>query len=266
MFSKSNGSIELRSMKRSDITSALQIINDYDEDDALEARETYEESLDGQFALWERNALIGVVGAKPIENTEGSFGLSWTYLERSHRRSGKGSQMLKWMIEILREQGCRKVFVHTSDYQDPDSGDIYYDAREAYKQVGFIEEIRHNDFYAPGESMLVYGMRVVQRGSFENSSLENEIRITDVDEVPETNDVYWVAWELAERGQGTQASDFDRVTREVKSWGGRSVYVALPSDLPNAQSLLTKARFRMAGRLQDYYEDGVDELHFRFDL
>jgi N-acetylglutamate synthase-like GNAT family acetyltransferase len=253
-------------MVPSDVSRALAIINEYDEDDAMEARETYSNSIDDQYSLCERGQVIGVVGAKPIENTIGSFGLSWTYLQRSERRSGKGSQMLTWIIEIMREMGGRKAFVHTSDYQDPEDGDIYFDAREAYMRAGFIQEIRQPDYYAPGESMLVYGMRLTPRGIVEPIMHPDDIKITDVDEIPETNNAYWIAWELVSSGQGSKTSDFDRVFKEVKSWGGRSIYMAFPSDVANANSLLMGARFRIAGRLMDYYEDGVDEIHYRYDL
>jgi N-acetylglutamate synthase-like GNAT family acetyltransferase len=264
-FKNQNG-LELRPMTLSDIPRALDIINDYDEDDALEARETYENSVEHQFCLCERGQVIGVVGAKPIENTIGSFGLSWTYLQRADRRSGKGSQMLDWILDVMRGQSGRKAFVSTSDYQDPDEGDIYFDAREAYKRAGFIQEIRQPDYYSPGESMLVYGLRLQPRQPVEPILQTDHLKITDVDEIPETNHAYWIAWEVVPPGQGTTSNDFERVVREVQSWGGRSIYMAVPSDLEQAGSLLTASRFRISGRLMDYYEDGVDELHYRYDL
>lgn len=263
---RSNGILELRPMKPADMLRALQIISEYDEDDAYDARETYEESIEGQYVLTENGLVIGVVGATPIENTDRAYGLSWTYLQRADKRSGKGKQMLDWMIELLRDQGCRKVFVQASDYQDPNEGDIYFDARESYLRAGFMQELRQPDFYAPGDSMIVYGMRLTNKEFTQIPPNNEAIRITDVDEIPETNDAYWVAWELEDRGPGSQASDFDKLIREVKTWGARSLYMAFPSDVARAQDLMANARFRVAGRLIDYYEDGVDEVHYRYDL
>ena len=253
-------------MLPSDVPHALRIINEYDEDDALEARDTYEESIEGQYCLCERGQVIGVVGAKPIEDTDGSMGLSWTYLQRADRRSGKGSQMLQWIIEIMRDMGGRKALVHASDYQDPEEGDIYFDARDAYVLAGFIQEVRQPDFYAPGESMLVYGLRLVPREAREVPLQLDDVKITDVDEIPETNNAYWLAWELVQNGSGTKPAEFERLYKEVKSWGGRAIYMAFPSDVANASALVTAARFRIAGRLMDYYEDGVDQIHYRYDL
>ncbi len=265
-FVRSQGPLEFRPMREGDIISALQIIYEYDEDDAYDARETYEESVEGQFVLTEQGVVIGVVGAKPIEDTVAAHSLSWTYLRRIDRRSGKGGQMLQWILEFLREEGCRKVFVQASDYHSEEEGDIYFDARDAYVRCGFMQELRQPDFYAPGESMIVYGMRLLPKQEPQVEPSNEDIVIVGVDEIPETNEAYWIGWEPSPPGRGSKAPDFEKVLREVKSWGGRSVYLALPSDLPNAHGLLTSVRFRIAGRLIDYYEDGVDEVHYRYDL
>ena len=266
MAIKSNGTLELRPMTESDVPRVLSIITEYDEDDAYDAQETYEESVAHQFCLFDRGNLIGVVGAKPIENTLDAYGLSWTYLQRSERRSGKGSQMLTWIMEIIREQGGRKAFVHASDYHDPVEGDVYFDAREAYLRMGFVQELKHADYYAPGESMLVYGMRLQQRGELNSNRILDDRKITDVDEIPETNNAFWIAWELVSQGSGSTAADLERVCREVKSWGGRSIFMAFPSEVVKSFELLPAAKFRVAGRLMDYYEDGIDEIHYRYEL
>ena len=109
MFRRAEGNLELRPMASNDIQMALRIIQDYDEDDAAEAQETYSRGIDGQFCLCENRSVIGVVGGKHIPDTDGAFGLSWTYLQRDHRRSGKGTQMLNWMIEIMKEQDAQSV-------------------------------------------------------------------------------------------------------------------------------------------------------------
>ena len=266
MLRRIEGNLELRPMMASDVQTALHIIQDYDQDDAAEAHGTYQRGIDGQICLCENRAVIGVVGAKHIPDTDGSFGLSWTYLHRDHRRSGKGARMLNWMIEIMKEQDARKAFVHASDYMDPTEGDIYRDARETYVQVGFTQEVRQPDYYAQGESMLVYGLRLSPREVVNVILNLDDIKLTDVDEIPETNDAYWLAWELVSQGQGTKPQDFQRIFDEVRGWGGRTIYMAFPSDVANASTLVTAARFKTSGRLIDYYEDGIDEVHYRYDV
>ena len=266
MFQRTEGNLELRPMTESDVPMAVRIIHDYDQDDAAEAQETYQRGFDGQFCLCENRTVIGVVGAKHIPDTDGSFGLSWTYLQRDHRRSGKGTRMLNWMIEIMKEQDARKAFVHASDYVDAIQGDVYRDARDTYVQVGFTQEVRQPDYYAPGESMLVYGLRLSPREVVNVVLNLDDIKLTDVDEIPETNDAYWLAWELVSQGHGTKPQDFQRIFDEVRGWGGRTIYMAFPSDVANASALVTAARFKTSGRLIDYYEDGIDEIHYRYDV
>ena len=266
MIRRADGNLELRPMAASDVSVALRIIHDYGEDDAEEARETYERGIEGQYCLCENRAVIGVVGAKHIPDTDGSFGLSWTYLQRDQRRSGKGMRMLNWLIEIIKEQEGRKVFVQASDFVDPVEGDVYRDARDAYIQVGFTQELRQPEYYAPNEALIVYGMRLEPRQVVDVVLNLNDIKLTDVDEIPETNDSYWLAWELVEQGQGTKPQDFQRIIGEVRGWGGRTIYMAFPSDVANASTLLTAARFKTSGRLLDYHEDGIDEVHYRYDI
>jgi N-acetylglutamate synthase-like GNAT family acetyltransferase len=266
MFHRGDENLSLRPMNRGDIATVLRIIEDYDEDDCEEARETYAAGLDGQYCLCMQATVIGVVGAKHIQGTDGSFGLSWTYIERAQRRSGKGSQMLQWIIEIMKEQDGRKVFVQTSDYIDPEEGDVYRDARESYMQAGFIQELKQPGYYADNESLIVYGMRLCPRETTDVVLKLGEVRLTDVDEIPETDGAYWLAWEMVDDTMGTKPQDFQKVLDQVRSWGGRSIYMAFPSDIATAASLVTAARFRCSGRLIDYYEDGVDEVHYRLDL
>lgn len=266
MSRRAEGNLELRPMMANDVQSALGIISDYDEEDAEEAQDSYARGLGGQYCLCENGAVIGVVGGKHIPDTDGSFGLSWTYLHRDQRRSGKGTRMLNWIIEIFKEQDARKVFVHASDYIDPTQGDVYRDVRDMYLQAGFCQELRHPDYYAPSESMLVYGMRLAPREVVEVVLNLDDIKLTDVDEIPETNDAYWLAWELVPQGQGTKPQDFQRIFDEVRGWGGRSIYMAFPSDVANSATLVTAARFKSSGRLVDYYEDGIDEVHYRYEI
>jgi len=266
MLHRIDGNLELRPMVVRDIPVAISIIREYDDDDANEAQETYGNSISDQFCLCENGTVIGVVGAKPILGTDGSFGLSWTYLHPQHRRTGKGTRMLTWMIEIMKERDGRKAFVHASDYMDPQLGDVYRDARESYQQVGFAQEVRQADYYAPGESMLIYGLRLCEKELVQVVHNMQDVKLTDLDEIPETDGAYWLAWELVSQGQGTKPQDFQKVIDQVRSWDGRVIFMAFPSDVTNAPPLLTAARFKTAGKLIDYYEDGIDEVHYRLEM
>jgi GNAT superfamily N-acetyltransferase len=254
-----------RPMNSGDVNEALRIINDHDEDDYAWAQTTYAASLQGQYVLELDSRIIGVTGATPIEGTDRSYGISWTYLTREFIGRGYGRVLLENLIDQIRREGCRKAFVNTSDYYDPEDGDIYRDAREAYRAVGFLEEMRHADYYDKNENQITYAMRLEDRGPDHQHEMNSkQIRLTDVDEIPECDGAYWLAWELDD--EGTDPSSFNMIKEQVQDWGGRVIFMAFPSDLEHAPEFMTRCRFRKDGSLFDYYEDGTDEIHFRYDI
>jgi len=218
-----------------------------------------------QYALELDSRVIGVTGASLADGTDRTFGISWTYLERKFTGRGFGGLMLEKLIDAMRAQGGRKAFVNTSDYYDPEDGDVYRDAREAYKSVGFVEEMRHANYYEKGEAQISYGMRLEpQEADPVREFNQKKIRLTDVDEIPECDGAYWLAWELDD--EGTDPSSFKMIAEQVAEWGGRVIFMAFPSDVEQAPSFMTSCRFRADGSLVDYYNDGTDELHYRFDI
>lgn len=253
-----------REMQPADIRTALEIIEDHDEDDFAWASECYHESLFGQYVLESNSRVVGVTGATPLEGTDRAWSISWTYLQRSLMGRGFGRAMLESLIEVLQANDCRKVFVNTSDYIDPEDGDIYRDAREAYRAVGFQEEMRHLHYYDAGESLISYGLRIQNHDPVPHEANDGKIRLTDIDEIPECDGAYWLAWELDD--EGSDIAGFNMIIDQVREWEGRVIFMGFPSDLSQAEEFMTRARFRRDGQLRDYFEDGVDEVHYRLDL
>lgn len=254
-----------RPMNQSDVGSALAIIETHDEDDFECAQTTYRNSLAGQYVLEHNSQVIGVTGANQIEGTDRSYVVSWTYLQRNFIGRGQGRVMMENLIERITGEGARKLFVSTSDYVDPEIGDIYRDAREAYRAIGFTEELRHQDYYNHGETQLCYGLRI-QHGFDAPPTERNQqrIRLTDVDEIDECDGAFWLAWELDD--EGTDPRDFEMICNQVREWEGRVIFMAFPSDVALAAEFMTRCRFRPDGTLQDYYQDGIHEDHYRFNL
>lgn len=253
-----------RPMVPRDVPIALAIIEEHDEDDFEWAQKTYSEGLSGQFVLSVDGQVVGVTGASQLPDTDRAWGISWTYLQRNIRGRGYGRELLESLMLELRRQGARKAFVNTSDYFDPEDGDIYQAAREAYRAVGFAEELRHADFYDKGEAQITYGSRIEQKAPGIVRELNSrQIRLTDVDEIPECEGAFWLSWELDDKG--TEPADFRMISDQVAEWGGRVIFMAFPSDLEHAADFMSRCRFRKDGALSDFYEDGVDRIHFRFD-
>ena len=88
--------------------------------------------------------------------------------------------------------------------------------------------------------------------------------MTDIDEIDECEGAYWLAWELDD--EGSDVNGMQMIIDQVREWEGRVIFMGFPSDLQNAEEFVTRARFKRDGQLRDFYEDGVDQVHFRLDL
>lgn len=254
-----------RPMSQRDVSDVLAIIEDHDEDDFEFAQATYKKSLAGQYVLENNSKVIGVTGANLIDGTDRSYVISWTYLQRNFIGRGQGRLMMENLMEQIEYQGGRKLFVSTSDYIDPELGDIYRDAREAYRAIGFAEELRHLNYYDEGEAQLCYGLRLQSEYDLPPTETNNKkIRLTDIDEIDECDGAYWLAWELD--AEGTDPKDFQMICEQVREWQGRVIFMAFPSDVVEVEEFMTRCRFKHDGVLNDYYQDGVHENHYRFDL
>ncbi len=265
----------LRAMEAEDVPSVLDIIAAHDEDDAEEAAQSYERlGLDDQYVLIRDDDVVGVTGLRHAKGAIGAAWLSWTYVKPAERRKGHGRFMLERLFEHMRGRWVRKVFVSTSDYIDEQGRSIYAPATHLYEAAGFRLELTHPDYYAPGESHLVYGL-ALQDIDATRAIKEDETAVyfNGLNEIPETEGAYAINWivrpaklfGLIKPRQFT-AEDIEIGLAQAREWQGRSVFIAFPSNMPAVVAPLTQAGFVEAGRLRDYYEDGLDEIHFRFNL
>ena len=265
--------VEVRPMQGQDVSAVLNLIEQHDEDDAEAAKESYEESgLSDQFVLTEKEQIIGVTGFRPVEGTDNTCWLSWTYMLPEKQGQGYGTRVLESLIEHLKEINVRKIFVSTSDYREDDGPSAYEAAHKMYEAVGFREELRHPDYYAPGETQIVYGL-AINSPMLKPVIAEEEVFIefTGLHEIEETDDTYYIQWQTQARklfGKNTQftAEDLELAKSTGTEWEARSLLISFPSNIPSIVEPLFKAGFSEAGRLKDYYEDGLDEVHYRFVL
>ena len=85
--------------------------------------------------------------------------------------------------------------------------------------------------------------------------------MTGVDEIPETDDAYYIGWEFTD-GPGASADDVGAIVQQVRKWQGRTVFMGMPSNAVGVASLFLSSRFRAEGQLADFYADGVHEAIF----
>ena len=273
---------EFRSMYMSDLNSVLNIINAHDDDDGEAAETDYQNNgVENQYVLTIDDTVIGVTGYRPIEATDASYWLSWTYLTKAYQGQGFGKLMLSQLFDLLDSKGARKIFVKVSDYKDDELGSIYHNAFKTYESLGFIEEVVNNDFYDDDENQHILSLEFNADADFEDSETSDNspeiidekpiIRFNGLYEIAESDGAYTFSWIVKQKKgffnkRNFTTEDLNVGLENVKNEGGRKVFLTFPSNLPLIHTSLQSAGFKFVGRLTDYYEQGVHEFHFSHDL
>jgi GNAT superfamily N-acetyltransferase len=259
----------LRSMTAADSDAAVALIALHDEDDAVEAQRFYSElnGCHGQFVLELHDEIIGVTGFEAPSGCEQCYWITWTYVHPRHLNRGHGRAMLMELIGHLRQLGARKLFVKVSDYVDDHGEALYAAALHLYESLGFAVEARHADFYDAGEAQIILGMRLLPPRRNGVVMQHPAIQFNEIFEIAETEGAWSFGWH-ERRGRGAAAAfsreevqtGLDAVARE----GARCVFLSFPSNYAGVREALADAGFDEAGMLEDYYEDGIDELHYAY--
>ena len=257
--------LDFRPMTSRDIRGALAVIGAHSAEDASAAKVSYRRSIEGQFVQTAAGRVVGVTGARAIDTTDRAYWLSWTYLDEVYRGQGIGRKMIESVFDALREVEARKIFVATSNLVTGPGAGVYEKAIETYQSMGFTEEARHSNFYARGEAMIVMGLRLEPHDEEPWEPDPRSIEPIGADEMEETDDAYVMHWQFVD-GPGASRGDFRRQIDRVRNWRGRIVFASVGADATTAVGQLEDAGFSRDGHLLDFYEDGIDELRFRFDL
>ncbi|MFT6409156.1 MAG: ribosomal protein S18 acetylase RimI-like enzyme [Arenicella sp.] len=263
---------QVRAMYMSDTASVIEIISDHDEDDgdAAEA-EFQDEGVEGQFVLVDNDTVLGITGYREVVNCDATFYLSWTYLDQQYRGRGLGKKMLGNVLDRLRDQDARKIFVKVSDYQQ-DGVNVYAAALSMYKSFGFKVEVVGEDFYDQGEAQTILGLEFKPQSDDVMVADEKPvIRFNGLFEIAETDGAYTFEW-IVEKSAGFfgkrsfTPEDLEVGLRSVKEQGGRKIFLTFPSNLVLIHRPLQAVGFKYVGQLKDYYEEGLHESHFSHDL
>ena len=86
--------------------------------------------------------------------TEGTFDLYWIAVHNDFRAHGLGRLLQRETESRIRALGGRRLFAETS------GRDLYAPTRKFYLSLGYTEEARLADFYAPGDDKIIYGMHL----------------------------------------------------------------------------------------------------------
>jgi GNAT superfamily N-acetyltransferase len=257
-----------REMTPSDVPAALDIVRRFSEDDYQVARHGLNRDVSNQFVLDVEGTVVGLTGVQYIDGTDNAYWLSWTYLREDQRGKGLGQMLLGGIFEMLDRMDARKVFLTTSDLRDTPEGPLLYGpAIKAYGRAGFEEEVQHAGFYTEDEGQIVMGRRI--KPDLDPPGNPPEVRgcrITDVEEIVETDDAYLLDWSFASEQRAATTADIETEIEKLEALEARVAFVGVPSDAPAVIATFKATGFVDDGCLRDFYEDGVDEVRLRRDL
>jgi N-acetylglutamate synthase-like GNAT family acetyltransferase len=96
--------------------AAPELIDACDDEDVIEARADYAESIEDQFVLECQGRLLGVTGFETIEGTDRFCWLGWTFMDPDERTIEMGEAMVRDVLVVLRGRKTSKLFVRASDW------------------------------------------------------------------------------------------------------------------------------------------------------
>ena len=269
MLSTIVNDIDFRAARADDLAKIIELVEGHDEDDAEDIVESLQacEFKDHYVALLD-NTVVGITGFKQQPDCDRTFYLSWTYLHPDHCGKGYGNALMTYVLERLKEENARKVFIKISDYVDPEDGPVYEAAMKLYKKFGFEEEIKFQDYYDTDESMFILGLALQPNlGESPKKSENPKLKFTGMFPIQETEHSYSFSWEEVKWWQGSMSvGDVNIGLDAAYDDGAHQVFLSFPATFTKIQQTLLTAGFEIVGNLKDYYEDGIDELHFLFSF
>ncbi len=93
---------------------------------------------------------VGFACYGPTPLTTGTFDLYWICVDRACARRGIGRCLMQHVEQEVRRAGGRLIVVETS------SLDSYAPTRAFYDALGYQRAAEVPDFYAPGDSLVIY--------------------------------------------------------------------------------------------------------------
>lgn len=94
--------------------------------------------------------VVAAAYVEPELFAEGTWNLQFLAVSSSHQGSGLGAALVAHVEGVLRSSRGRVLIVETSSVESFES------TRAFYAKLGFVEEARIRDFYAPGDGKVVF--------------------------------------------------------------------------------------------------------------
>jgi ribosomal protein S18 acetylase RimI-like enzyme len=101
--------------------------------------------------------IAGYICFGPTPMTESTYDLYWIVCHTGYRGQGVARRLIEAMEASLGERGGTAVRVETGTKESHEA------ARRLYARLGYPEAARFEDFYSPGDDLLVYYKRLASR-------------------------------------------------------------------------------------------------------
>jgi len=143
------------------ISRIVQSSGFFSSDEIALARELAEEKLTQgnacsyQFMFAEdKDSVLGYTCYGLIPATSGSYDLYWIAVNEQLRSQGLGKALMKETERIISDIGGRRIYVETS------SRNQYKPTHGFYESCGYKKEALLKDFYAEGDSKIMYSRSI----------------------------------------------------------------------------------------------------------
>ena len=150
---------DLQPSHRSDIESIVRATAVFSEEEVAVALELFDEAAHGPdyefIGAFTNDRLIGYACYGLTPATDRTYDLYWIAVHPDAQGSGAGGALMSEVERRLESRRGRLVVVETS------SRDDYAPTRRFYHRLGYEENARLRDFYAPGDDRVILTKRLV---------------------------------------------------------------------------------------------------------
>jgi ribosomal protein S18 acetylase RimI-like enzyme len=102
----------------------------------------------------DRQIVYGYTCFGLIPATAGSYDLYWIAVDEQSRGIGLGQELMQKTENIISSQGGQRIYVETS------SRDQYKPTHGFYERCGYLQEALLKNFYAEGDSKVIYSKSI----------------------------------------------------------------------------------------------------------
>ena len=127
---------------RPEIEIAQELLDEAVQDGPVGHYQSFTAELEGRPAGW--------ICFGPTPGALGTFDIYWIVVSPEHQGKGIGEALMAHSEQLIQEKGGRLVVVETSGRA------VYEPTRQFYLTVGYTEQARVPDFYAPGDDKIVF--------------------------------------------------------------------------------------------------------------